>query len=75
MALYIAFDAYGFSPFRFTNFLRYQTTNAAHFLLAAYVLRQVRTRALCMTLLPLAAVGLYWQNELTVRYWNWWWVA
>ena len=75
MALYIAFDAYGFSPFRFTNFLRYQTTNVAHFLLAAYVLRQVRTRALCMTLLPLAAVGLYWQNELTVRYWNWWWVA
>ncbi|MGD9781037.1 MAG: hypothetical protein AB7V14_02670 [Kiritimatiellia bacterium] len=75
MALYIAFDAYGFSPFRFTNFLRYQTTNVAHFLLAAYVLRQVRTRTLCLLLIPLAAVGLYWQNELAVRYWNWWWVA
>lgn len=75
MALYISFDAYGFPPFRFTNFLRYQTTNVAHFLLAAHVLRQVRTRVLCLGLIPLAAVGLYWQNELTVRYWNWWWVA
>ena len=75
MALYISFDAYGFSPYRFTNFLRYQTTNVAHFLLAAYLLRQARTRILCLGLLPLAAVGLYWQNELTVRYWNWWWVS
>lgn len=59
----------------FMSMLRYQSVNIPLFFLAASLLRPVAGWKLAVMLVPMAWIGLFWQNLFTVNYWMWKWVT
>lgn len=59
----------------FMSLLRYQSVDIPLFFLAAGLMRTVSGWKLAMVMFPLAWIGLYWQNVMTVNYWLWQWVT
>lgn len=66
-------DAYNTPPF--TSILRYQTPNISLFLLLAIQLRNLAWWKVVALLAPYVSFALYYQNQMTVKYWLWEWVA
>ena len=59
----------------FQSFLRFQTINTPLVLLLAASLGRFSNGQLAAFGIPLAWVGLYWQIDMTVRYWAWIWIS
>ena len=69
-------SAHAEEPFRpFLSFLRYQSVNAPLLLLIAISLARFTPWKLAVVAVPLVWVSIYWQMQMTVAYWAWYWVS
>ncbi len=64
-----------YTQYPFAAFMRYQTTNIPIFLLFAFQVRKMSWWKIGLWLIPLASIGLFYQNKFTINYWFWEWVS
>jgi hypothetical protein len=69
-------DAYSWYPHpHYMSMMRFQTVNVPLILLLAFMFRGMPLWQTIVLLLPVSYIFLFWQQNFTVQYWLWKWIA